>query len=595
MAEKLISRPSPFVRWPESAWSAERLTAAVPFVVIAMLVMVSISVFPLSEPDETRYAEISREMVVTGDWVTPRISGSPFVDKPPLLFWATAVAFKLGGIHPVTARIPVVASALACLMLTWWLARRLYDRGTAWFAALILSTSPLFFALGQHLVLDMPLAACVTLALVAVWSGMEAPSRGWIVAAWVALGLGVLAKGPVAAILVGGPVAVHLILQRDRSLVRTVLDPFGMVLAGLVAVPWFVAVEVENPGFLEIFIFRHHLQRFVDPWHHQQPWWHYLAALPLAMFPWSILAFLGTFFGKLLVAPSRWSPRIRFLVIWAGWTVLFFSLSNSKIVTYILPALPPLAILSARVVTKAVPAARSALGGTGLVLAASGFAVGLVVVAEFPSLYQDHGSFAIAIGTAAAGTLLLTGLGVTLLARLGLPRDAFAILTAGSLLFLGCAAAGRELATSYSELGSAVASLIRPGDLLVSYDDAVYGLALETAVETTFVRSTRHPDAGERNALWGERDAEWLVDRWVSNQRLFVLIDRDDVDSLMTRLDPGPRVLGRADDKVLLVNFPTGNPQAEIWSMGPGVPNRRVGKLPGADHSAGMPSTSITP
>lgn len=571
------------------------LVVAAPFILIAAMVAFSIVAFPLSEPDETRYAEIAREMVATGDWVIPRVSGSPYVDKPPLLFWATAVCFEVGGIHPVTARLPVVLAALACVILTWWWANRLYGRWIAWLTALILATSPLFFALGQHLLFDMPLAFFVTLALVGVWRGLEASSRAWILVAWTALALGILTKGPVAVILVGGTTAAHLLFLRNRSAVRTVLDPVGIGLAVLITMPWFVAAEIENPGFLSVFFLHHHLQRFIDPWHHQEPWWYYLACLPLVLFPWSILAFLGAVFGRIVRVPSRWSPITRFLVIWAGGTVLFFSFSDSKIVTYILPAMPPLAMLSARVISKATVAARSALGGTGLVMAAGGFVVGLTVVARFPRFYQEYGISSITVGTAAAGCLLLTGLGVTLLARLGLPRDAFAVLTAGTVLFLGCAVAGRHLATSYDDLAAVIGELSRTGDTIVSYEEALYGIALTTGHNTTFVLSNRHSDEGERRALWGERDASWLIERWKSGGRLFVVADSADLDALSAGLDPSPQVIGRARDKVLVVNFPSGPLRGESSS----VASSETGSVGPAQiagrHSAGMPSTSTTP
>ena len=314
---------------------------------------------PLFEPDEGRYAEIPREMQVSGDWVTPRLNGFKYFEKPALQYWATAAVYSLFGAHEWTSRLWSSALAFLCVPLTFLFARRLYRServGTA--AAAALALNPYFVAVGQLNLLDSGLCFFLTGSVFAFLAAGDAPSgsrteRNWMMLAALSMALAVLSKGPVALVLGGATVLIYVIVTRSvRPLHRWHL-PYTVPLFLIICVPWFVVVSLRNPEFPEFFFIHEHLARYLTNVHERvEPWWFFIPCVLLATLPW--LASLARLLRTIWQGPSTsW-----FLAIFCGVVLGFFSVSHSKLPPYVLPMMPALAVLLAPHIVSLARAAR---------------------------------------------------------------------------------------------------------------------------------------------------------------------------------------------------------------------------------------------
>lgn len=310
---------------------------------------------PLLDPDEGLHAAIAQEMVERGDWVTPRLLGQPFFDKPILFFWAQAAALSLGGMSEWAVRLPGVVFGLAGALTTGLLARRLADPQVAWLAGIFQITMVLPTALTQAAVHDVALVPWTNLAL---WSLYEATDpaasparyRCQFLAAGLWLGLAILTKGLIGVALVGLATLVWLTLRRAWSRRAVLGGAIALALAALVAAPWYLAMELRNPGYLYYYVVERHLLGYVTETqrHGGRVWWYYLPLVAGGGLPW--IAFLPA------TAAAGWKTRrhdpagwltLRLVAAWLVSSVTFLSLANSKLLTYLLPAFPAVAILAA--------------------------------------------------------------------------------------------------------------------------------------------------------------------------------------------------------------------------------------------------------
>jgi 4-amino-4-deoxy-L-arabinose transferase-like glycosyltransferase len=300
---------------------------------------------PLLEPQEPRYAEIARQMLHEGRFLVPVLHGEDYLDKPPLLYWLIMASYGVFGVHDWAARlVPGLTGVLIVLVAYLWGRRTLGERAAFW-GALLLCLSVRFVYLGRMLVMDGLLTLWVTAALALAHLALTtAPKvrRGlWLLSA-LACGLGMLTKGPVALVLILGPVAAFLLLEQRcaRASWRDWLAYLAVAFG--IALPWFVAVAVQVPGFATDFFWRHHVVRFFRPFDHQAPVWFYVPGLLLGLMPWALL--LPGFVRSLARRSVRRPSAVGFFLLAFLWTFLFFSASGCKRSAYILPAFPPLAM-----------------------------------------------------------------------------------------------------------------------------------------------------------------------------------------------------------------------------------------------------------
>jgi len=244
-------------------------------------------------PDEGRYAEIPREMLSSGDWVTPRLDGLKYFEKPPLQYWATAASFAAFGEHDWSARLwPALTGFLAALLLVF-AGNRLGPPGAGWLAGTMLASSWGYLLSGQFLTLDMGVAAFLTLALCAFLLAQDRPQseatrRNWMIVAWGAMALAVLSKGLIGIVLPGLVLALYVLVQRDWRLLGRMHWAPGLAVFGTIAVPWFVLVQLRNPEFFRFFFIHEHFERFATAEAHRAgPWWYFVPILLLGMMPWT--------------------------------------------------------------------------------------------------------------------------------------------------------------------------------------------------------------------------------------------------------------------------------------------------------------------
>jgi 4-amino-4-deoxy-L-arabinose transferase-like glycosyltransferase len=338
------------VLWPGKAivpgrlrWSALLLVLILPGVLLYPCLA-----FPLFEPDEGRYAEIPREMLVRGEWIVPYLQGEPYLEKPPLLYWLVMASYRAFGVHDWAARLVPALAVHACVVLTFLFGRRTLGDGSALRGAIALGLAPGFMGMGRLLLLDGLLTLWVTLSL---FSAFEAVRGGrvrwgwWLVAA-VSCGLGMLTKGPVALLLLAPPLWLHRRLTGSAVRLRWWHHLAFAVVLLAVALPWYVALCVRAPEFARIFLWEHNVLRFLAPFDHLRPIWFYAPVVLVGLLPATlfVLPFLRFLLSGDSALSCRRTPELGFVLLVGGWCVVFFSLSGCKLPTYVLPAFPFLAL-----------------------------------------------------------------------------------------------------------------------------------------------------------------------------------------------------------------------------------------------------------
>jgi hypothetical protein len=296
--------------------------------------------FALFEPDESRYAEIPREMLLRGEVVVPYLQGEAYLDKPPLVYWLVEASYAAFGVHVWAARLVPALAVHACVLVLYWLGTRSLGERPAFAGALLLALAPGFLGMGRLLLLDGVLTLWTTLALLSAFEAVRGSrlARGWWLLSAVACGLGVLTKGPVALVLLAPPLWLY------RRLSGRGVAPgwrgWGVYLAVVLAVtlPWYVAMCVRVPAFAREFFWEHNVQRFLAPFAHQHGIWFYGPVVLAGLFPGTLLAWpLARSLGSSDPAAARLrTPELGFLLLAAGWCVFFFTLSACKLPTYVL-------------------------------------------------------------------------------------------------------------------------------------------------------------------------------------------------------------------------------------------------------------------
>jgi len=331
--------------------SRSRWLLALVFVLATAIWFGSLGYRKLIPTDEGRYAEIPREMVVSGDWVTPRSNDFKYLYKPPLQYWATAVAFEIFGIHEFSARLWAGLTSWLAIVFTAFVATRVWGAPIGVAAAAILMGSLYWVVLGHFNALDMGLAAFVSMAVGAIVlaqrdTATDRERRSWMTFAWAATGLAVLSKGLVGFVLPAGALFWYIVWQRDWHLLTRLAWLRGLAVFFAITVPWFVLVSARNPEFLDFFFVREHFARFLTREHGRfQPWWYFVPLLAAGLLPFTLAAWHAARAG-LARAATRFQPQ-RFLLVHVVITFTFFSLSSSKLASYVVPVMPALATLAA--------------------------------------------------------------------------------------------------------------------------------------------------------------------------------------------------------------------------------------------------------
>lgn len=541
----------------------DRRALLLPAVMVTFFLQLSSG--PLNEPDEARYAEIAREMLATGDWVTPRVNGVPYFVKPPLVFWLTALSFRGLGETEFAARlVPAVAGAIG-VAATVAIGTALYDCEVGFFSGLFLATTPLYFGLSQALTPDVPLTALLTIATGSFLVALRQDQRGrrtLILLGWVAAALSTLAKGFVGVVLPLAVTFVAIAVRRDWHKIRAIEWGIGLSFYAILVLPWFVLMSFRNPDFFWAFFVNEHVLRFASTVHHRGgPLLYYVPVLFLGGLPWSL--------GALAALPGetrrQWIPAIEAPAssvlepaLWVGIPFLFFSAAGSKLPSYILPVFPPVAILMGRLNDRLIscPVLKLLLvGGAGVVLFATG--ISMANPLKPPRWWIPARSLAPALLTLAVLLIGLMGGTLWVLQKRG-RRRALGTMAAGVLALFLVAASKREGVPNERPLARAVAEHLPSGGRVVSYCHFVFSVPFYAHVEESVVKLPSWLDRQIRPGIddrihW--KTDERLLEEWSSARPLLLVIPARDLDRLEPAMNPKPRIIGKFGRELLAANW----------------------------------------
>lgn len=355
--------------------------------------------FGLVGPDEPRYAAIARDMADGGDWVTPRLQGEPWLEKPILYYWVAAAGYRLFGAGELAARFPSILGSLVTMLAVGWIGWRVYGPTTTLLFAILYPSSIATLVFARAATTDTLFASTLALALAAavplvVWERAEG-TRRYQVGFGVALGLAVLAKGPAGVLLAGAASVIGAVLIGRTRRIWRLASPWAVLSFFAVGLPWYVLCAVQNPEFVQVFLISHNVERFLTPvFQHVQPFWFFGPVMVLALAPWTAGIVATAREGLDTVrGPAREGSASVFLACWVLFPVVFFSLSQSKLPGYVLPAVPGAILLLARgVAVTGEHARRSRWLGLGTAVTLLAMAVAFLVAPGVESAGLEQGA-----------------------------------------------------------------------------------------------------------------------------------------------------------------------------------------------------------
>jgi 4-amino-4-deoxy-L-arabinose transferase-like glycosyltransferase len=546
--------------------------------VAALLYFTGLGRPALWEPDEGRYAEVAREMLLQGDYVTPRNDWVRYFEKPPLVYWVTAGAMRLFGANEFAARAPAALFSAGQVAVTEALGEAMFGPVAGVIAAVALALSPLFFGFARFATPDPALAFFFTAALASFYMAADSGSfrRGsghnwmvvWMVLAAALLGLGTLAKGPVALAL-GGAVALVWLVIEGRAREVFAMPWFSCAIVYLaIAAPWFVLAAERNAGFLQFFFVHEHLQRYLESTEHE--WGPYFFAIVVAggMWPWLYFAPLGLHDLRRRdgdePAVTKRRSALMFLLIWFGLIFVFFSIPRSKLGEYILPGFPPLAIIAGYGLSRLGEMDDGRVKHFMLRFVLLNAAISVAIACAALTLIRYGINRALLQDAAVAGFGLLAGaVGATIASRFHRSGAAIAVPVAlGVILAMGALMKAREDAApmfSYRTLAHAIRPQVDDGCTLASYHHQVQSLPFYTRQREKLVgyRGELAPfgDSADARDSFIVSDAE-LETLWGSKVCVVVVANRGDLPRLNRILTPAPSIIGCEGKKFALFNQP---------------------------------------
>jgi 4-amino-4-deoxy-L-arabinose transferase-like glycosyltransferase len=559
----------------------------------SLLFLISLGRPALWEPDEGRYAEIAREMLSSGDYLTPRNDWVRYFEKPPLMYWLTAASVRALGPSEFAVRLPSALFSIGQMLLVATLAETAFGPQTALPAALCLGLSPLFFGFGRFLTLDPALAFFVCAGLTSFYIGTHETfcsvggARRYFVAAALCAALGTLIKGPVALVLIGGTALLYMLVDGQAQQIRQIPWFLCIVMYGVIALPWFVLAAWRNPGFAHFFIVHEHIERYLQSGEHKWGAW-FLPAVALGgAWPW--VCFVPFAFME---SPTERGmlrrPALKFLVIWVCWVIVFFSGARSKLGSYVLPGLPALAILagygavcareqSSRAARRIAHALVVFNGVVALSAFVAAVELGLCAVGKGGLLqrFAAQGKFGphaaalcanpvparvgrdFAASVAVLGACAVLSLSALRSRRWHAAAVAVALASAAAMTLLVRARNDASPLGSYRQLAHAIQTPLSQGCVLASYRHFVQSLPFYTETREALVsyRGELSPfsHSADAKASFVDDDAD-LMTLWRSSQCVILIADRCYLPGLSGLLTPAPHLLAWEGKKVALTN-----------------------------------------
>ncbi len=501
----------------------------------------------LANPDEGRYAEIPREMMAAGDWVTPRLNGVVYFEKPPLVYWTVAICLQVFGSSEWSVRITPALFGLAGVLGTYAAARRLYGRPVGLASAVVLGTSLIYYALSRVLILDMAVSVFMSTTLFCFIVGVQEPPgsrRRWLFyGLYASAALATLTKGLIGFLIPGAVMFLWLLVFNQWKRLRPLHLPTGLLLFLALAAPWHILAHLRNANWARFYFIHEHWERFTTTGHDRyEPWWFFLPIVAVGIFPW--IGFLGAALRRALA--GGWARREEnavawFLLTWAAFVLLFFSKSQSKLIPYILPVFPPLAVVIGSLLVAAMTDGAGRLR-TGLRIFS--FSCGLLAIALLVAVLKvgvfirdplqaaELRPYAIPL----AMFLFAGGVTAPWLAAFRGTRAAVASMALTMVLFCG----GLGLATQYivkpgtKPLAEWIKAHAQPGDRVMHYRDFLHdftyyaGRVVDVVDYTSELELSEDPVARTSGRFLNRRA---MLELWEKPGRIFVVAAKDVSDA----------------------------------------------------------------
>ena len=561
MAASLLESVKPSRTLADPAW--QRYVFWCGIAAIACAWFLTLDARHLLRSDEGRYAEIAREMVATGDWVTIRYNGVKYFEKPPLQMWMTALAYEAFGVGEWQARLWVAISGALGIVMTMVAARRWFGTSVAALAGAVLLAAP-GWNLGSHFnSLDMGVSAALACVLASVLmaqhpSASPASRRGWMGFAWVWMAIAVLTKGLIGIALPGLVLVVYTVVARDFAIWRRIHLVSGALLMLAIAAPWFVLISSRNPEFAQFFFIHEHWQRYLSTVHGREgPWWYFVPLVVGGFLPWLGLG------GRMAIVVRDGSRGAGFrpvllVAIWALAIFVFFSASSSKLPGYILPVFPALALLAALALDRLTPTQwrRHLIGAVVIVAALLAATPLLDRFATTSAQAAAYRSFAMWLG--AGCVIALVGLVVAWRVNARDPRRSMVVYALAMFLMATAVLRGHE---AFGRRSSG-ADLVTAIDAAAGPDVPIYSVRMLDHTLPFYLRRTtimvEVPDELEFGLQ--QEPGQWLPtlaafeQRWTSGPHALALMAHDTYQTLRERQLPMTMV-AEDDKRVVVANF----------------------------------------
>ncbi|MEW6341503.1 MAG: glycosyltransferase family 39 protein [Pseudomonadota bacterium] len=564
--------------------------------VLALIWFVPLGWRHLLPSDEGRYAEMAREMFLTGDWITPRYNGYKYFEKPPLQTWANALTFAWFGIGEWQARLYTALTGFAGVLLLGYTGARVFNAATGVFAAIVLATSPYWNLMGHFNTLDMGLSFWMELTLCSLLLAQRpnlptGQVRLWMWVCWASMALAVLSKGLIGVILPGAVLVLYTLVARDWALWKRLHLIGGLILFFAIATPWFVLVQQRNPEFLNFFFIVQQFKRYLTPEQNRPGAFYYFVPVILVGFlPWLTVSVQSVRHAlRVPRQPNGFAPVIMMLV-WAVFIFLFFSASHSKLLSYTLPIAPALALLIGMYLPLVTPAMlRRHLVGYAVFLLLAGFGA-LLFMGRFGDsrnpneLYVAYRSWVVAaLGVAFVLTLAAlwlnrrsgnrggngTGKGIGNSNSIGNGIGGAVAMFGAAWLLLGTiAGTGHDVFGRLSS-GAPLAPAIKAALARLPPDTPFYSVGVLDHTLPFYVDHTmimvEHPDelafgVSVEPQKWVPTVAQW-VQRWDAERYALALIPPDRYENLLAQHVP-MQVVARDSRRVIVEKPSAENPGA---------------------------------
>ena len=502
---------------------------------------------PLWDVDEGMHAATSKDMILSGDWITPQFNGENFYDKPVLFNWLAAISFLVFGFTEFAARLPAAVLGTGCVLATYFIGKRMHSAPVGLIGGLILATSVEFIVLSRVVVHDIALAFFITLALYFFFLGYTEPSRRksvWFLF-YVSLGFAVLAKGPIGLLLPGLILFIFILIKHRWDILKNMQIGWGILIFLSIAGPWYGLIILQNRDYAGYFFIQQNLAYFFSgESRHPEPFYYYIPILVGGFFPWFL--FLPTaIYRTLKKGVSNVNDGTLLLLIWFGATFIFFSIASSKLSTYILPLFPAVSLLVAKLWNDILrtPPNESFRNGMlyplAFLLLLTTAAMVYLLIKPLDVLMSQYGIEAIRINM--ISTIMVTCTGLTLFFFVKrFYRFSFATMTAtvvlGIFLFLLLIVPYINPYRSTKGLADKLDTLLPPGKQLTFF---------HRIQDTALFYTNRKAEI-----LWGDKA---LRDYLSSEKRVFCVMEKKYFDALKKVL-PSAHIWGQEGDKLLISN-----------------------------------------